>query len=445
MSGQQGPKQRHHFLPQLYLKGFAADGEVSRLWEFTKGGRFRPGPENRAKYNPALVSIPKKAGMEIDGYALPLPDGSVDHDSYENQLAQLEKPCDEIIRSLRRREPISASDKALLAAYMVLMIRRVPAGRQRIRGLWPEVAGEHIEPIRREFGARYDQALAALTSDEVEDREKLEAARTEVFKLLDERLGNGIPREMELDLLVDPDAMPRVVGMLRSMSWQVFVAPDGKYFVTSDNPVHVRSENGGLNHPSAEVVFPISRDLALVASHHPVREAFKQATSQEVNEINRRVISQADRYVYSPKPDEWIHRVLAKREHRLGWLYWFEDAERPGATLRGPVRATRVRLYAAGSRSSKCSSNHAGARRRSSGSSRTSAGSGASSAETTMPASMTHPYTTYRRTTARPAASSNSSALRRRRARLRAPSITRRPRSAAVVVGGAPGCDGDAG
>jgi hypothetical protein len=105
------------------------------------------------------------------------------------------------------------------------------------------------------------------------------------------------------------------------MKWRFFTAPSGHGFLTGDNPVFY-FKSLGLGHAASEVSFPISTEVALVASwveNH--REGFFEAPSQVVKELNRRTASFASELVYFWRPESWVVSLLDKTEHRFNSIH----------------------------------------------------------------------------------------------------------------------------
>src|SRR5258708_3524036 len=119
-------KYNHHFLPRLYLKGFACEDDLSHVWEYRRLRDYSPGSNNRQKYNPVRISL-AKAGAALGEYAYIRPDGTTDFNSYENALEKLEKPADVVFNKIRNFQALTESDREIFAQYMALMTRRVPA------------------------------------------------------------------------------------------------------------------------------------------------------------------------------------------------------------------------------------------------------------------------------------------------------------------------------
>jgi len=318
-------KHIHHHTPKKYLRGFTLSGEKSLIWEFAREGpAFDPGPK-RGRNNPALTSVEKYAGAELDGYACPNPDGTMDYNSYEDTLARIEHRSDRIFDKLRNHEMITPQEKEEFTNYVALTLRRGPARRIVTKELWPKVVEEVERNQLQDLLLGFDALIAEADLNDAERLGRLRARRDSVVEQIESYKNNGMPRKMELDTLVGSE-MKRVRRAIGSMNWQFFEAPKDKYFLTSDNPVHFFKGGIGLRMPYSELVFPISSRLALVGSYRNVREGFVPANGQAVNEINRRVVSQAAMYAYGCSSSSWVLKLLRKTCPRFELLYPYDDA-----------------------------------------------------------------------------------------------------------------------
>jgi hypothetical protein len=105
------------------------------------------------------------------------------------------------------------------------------------------------------------------------------------------------------DLLFHAEAMK---SELVPRSWQVWEAPSGSEFVTSDNPVvtFVRLREDlwhpgyGTRRPGVVVALPLATTACLIIGLDDKPE-FKTVDSASVNRMNEVVISSCDRFVYS--------------------------------------------------------------------------------------------------------------------------------------------------
>jgi hypothetical protein len=308
-------KLNQHFLPRFYLKGFASESDTSHIWEYQRGRAYVPGKNNRDKYNPVFVSL-RKAGAAIGEYAYPRPDGTVDFNSYEDALEQLEKPANTVFDKIRNLESIDSSDRDIFAAYMATMTRRVPARKELLKTQFPLVLEEEWLRITGDLENAISQVDPADQGRIDELTTRLDACRL----IIDEYRRSGMPREMELKTIVE-STMPRVQKAMMSMSWQFLVAPEDYRFVTSDNPVHTFKGGVGFSKPYSELTFPVSARVALLGTYRKVQEGYVNVRPQILKEINRRVIANASMYVYSPSKERWILTVMGKRFHRFNLIY----------------------------------------------------------------------------------------------------------------------------
>jgi hypothetical protein len=112
-----------------------------------------------------------------------------------------------------------------------------------------------------------------------------------------------------------------LIDKIVSMRWQFFIAPSGHPFLTGDNPVHF-PQKLGLKHIKAELSFPISSEVTLVASWQMGRvENFVKATPEIVKKINRRIVGNASREIYFCECHEWAANLLNRSPHEYRPIY----------------------------------------------------------------------------------------------------------------------------
>ena len=81
----------------------------------------------------------------------------------------------------------------------------------------------------------------------------------------------------------------------------------------------------GLEGEEAELVFPISSDLALHGSWQPSKLNEKQLTKapqQLVKEFNRRIANTANRFLFYRQKAEWIRTLAQKTDPYLSKIIW---------------------------------------------------------------------------------------------------------------------------
>ncbi len=308
-------KYNQHFLPRLYLKGFACEADSSHIWEYRRLRDYSPGLNNRRKYNPVRIPL-SKAGAALGEYAYTRTDGTTDFNTYENALEQLEKPANVVFEKIRNQQTITDSDRQVFAKYMTLMTRRVPARKDLVADQFPSV----VEAEKANLEDLFANALSRVDPSDEETIAVLQNNLADGRTLLDSYKCNGMPREMELRTIVEAD-MPDVRAAILRMTWQLFVASDDDRFVTGDNPVHSLKGGVGFTKPYSELTFPVSSRVVLIGSFRNVRPGYVPAKSELVKEVNRRLIATAKTFAYSSRNPKWIVTIMKKNFHRFNLFY----------------------------------------------------------------------------------------------------------------------------
>lgn len=278
-------KPNHHEIPKHYLRGFCEPDKMF-LWVFRRDRPFCPG-KTRRTYNPFRTGLPSIA-LRPDGYAARKTDGKT-HYEYENALQKIELQATTVINKIRASERISIIEKESLAEYILLMAKRRTSRDVKILPLVEKAKSELIETAQSEMRMAALEGQSAITS---EIRDKIDYLESE---------GNTyfLRESMVKDTGVVQKELTRHL-------WEFVKAPPGDYFVTSDNPV----VNEGLR---TYLIFPVSQNVVLSYANNGKDLAYRQATPEEVFKLNAYIISQAEKEIYSPNPDEWIHKRWAER------------------------------------------------------------------------------------------------------------------------------------
>jgi hypothetical protein len=298
-------KHNHHVLPKLYLKGFVIKKDEPFIWVYQRGQQYNPGSDqynhhDKNRKNPYLDTT-TNAGAELDFFADPQKDGDVDFDTFENVLESLEKPANTIFQKLRAHQPITFEEKCIFSRYIILMQTRVWAGREQIKELLPKTIADS-KPSKEFFQKTNSPDTLELKAQWKEKAEEL-GSLPDYHINLHNRIA-----------AIAPDSFR--VQALQRMTWTFYVAPDSRAFLTGDNPVFI-PKNNGLGKNNSELSFPISTDVALIASWDKRRkEGFEEAQSQIVKEINHRTVGQASTIYFSQNQD-WVVTMLNKGDY--GW------------------------------------------------------------------------------------------------------------------------------
>jgi uncharacterized protein DUF4238 len=287
------PKRNHHIVPELYLKGFVIKNDEPFIWVYKRGEPYNPG-NGKITNNPYKDSI-RNAGAEKDFYADPKEGSVKDFETFENILESLEKPANPIFQKLRARQMISNEEKCLFSHYIILMHRRVRSGREKVKN---QLSKHPYEPSK-----------ALFQKTNLPDTPETRAELKKVSDNLAQKEGFEIQAHNRITAAV-PDSF--LIEVLQKMTWSFYVAPMPHTFVTSDNPVFI-SEKFGLGKNISELSFPISADIALIASWNRfLKEEFSEAKPQLLKELNRRTINAASQHVYFSKNPEWVKSILDK-------------------------------------------------------------------------------------------------------------------------------------
>jgi hypothetical protein len=293
------PKREHHVLPELYLRGFMIKGDTPFIWTYKRGELYNPGI-GKITNNPYKISV--KAKHVKDFYAYPEKGGHKDFDTYENFLESLEKPANPIFQKLRAFRPISAEEKRMFTLYIVQMFRRVPAYRKNMKEMLVKTAPNYVP---------------RNVPKEIRDNLSMSEMRQVVQEISQE---DGVEIQSQLkSFTTAKDSI--LIDKIFGMRWQFFIAPSGHPFLTGDNPIHF-PQKLGLKHIKAELSFPISSEVTLVASWQMGRdEDFANATPEIVRMINRRIGGNASHEIYFCESHEWAANLLNRGGYEYRPIY----------------------------------------------------------------------------------------------------------------------------
>ena len=99
------------------------------------------------------------------------------------------------------------------------------------------------------------------------------------------------------------------------MTWRFLVSKTSG-FLTGDNPIFYPKDIG-LKDIAAELSFPISKDVALLATWAADKDCqFLPAKKNAIKEINRRTVSFALKYVFYHRCEQWIINLVNKGKIR---------------------------------------------------------------------------------------------------------------------------------
>lgn len=277
-----------HYIPQHYLRGFASSND-RMIWTYEKNGTIK------------FSSYTKNTGHENNYYS----------PEVEMYLAnQIEAPANKVIDKIRSRKNLTEEDKTNLATYMVVMLKRVPQSKIRMKEMAPGVAQKQEE--------KCDQEITKLINEHPDKTELLEKRRAEIKQNL-EKYSKNPPKDFWISL-ISPERSSNVINILQQMTWHFLTFNEYPAFLTCDNPVFYFKWMG-IGKSESEVTFPISSDIVLWATwRKDIEEKYSEINKQALKEINRRTATNATRFVYHARDESWIPKFIAKKNHGLNRL-----------------------------------------------------------------------------------------------------------------------------
>ena len=279
----------HHYIPQYYLRHFGTLKDHNYIWMYDKSTKeFKHLPIRNVAQS-----------------------GNFYKEEDECTLNEyIESPAKDPLDKLRNRQLIDIQDRKAITRYLESMIKRVPHTRRKILKIIPQAKDIVLNKIKEkpeEWAPMFN-----LTQKQVIDK-------TNEF----DRKFDNESLSIKNDMVRRQWSSEDVLDLIFSMTWRIIKADDSHHFLTSDNPVFF-DETCGLKHREAEVSFPLASDTTLHGSWQGPRKGllFVQAKPPLVKEINRRVASVAERFIFYYQKAEWISTVSQKRRPRLSQIRW---------------------------------------------------------------------------------------------------------------------------
>jgi Protein of unknown function (DUF4238) len=268
----------HQYLPQVYLRRFTRRENRKLLWEYDK------------TTGTVSESTPKKSGCEDRFHAFKKQDGSLDTESIENHLGQIETQLDSVYEAVRMRRPLTKEEWAGFLAFAGSMSVRVPAFINNLH--------------------RFTNKLYSFVFDIVKTNPK--------FRTKPEQLGVSaaaldnieVTADRDVPLLLSLGSMETPIRLFSRMNWQFLLATAPDYFITGDVPVFhcapAREKSvfpPGLADQDIKVTFPQSRTICAFGKWQLTEGLYRQVNARSVEVINARTAAVAKRYLYGPRKD----------------------------------------------------------------------------------------------------------------------------------------------
>ncbi len=267
--------KRHHYLPEMYLKGFSHDAKKVALYDL----------ETKKGYETSITNV----GVVHDLYTI------IDAQKEKNRSVDrllfsdhIETPAAEAIRKINNQILISDEEKVHLSFFIGFIANRMPSRREAVEEL---IKGYANAIIRQKFGTLEDTVASISKQDQDVDLE--EARELHAFATSSNYVIKPNNAEFIKTLIVLGVDLSKKIY---SMSWTAYFAPKGTSFITSDNPFMFASEAATLtegavfnNYPNARCVFPLSRFVMLEMKQtaNPTAFGIHVITRQSVREFNK--------------------------------------------------------------------------------------------------------------------------------------------------------------
>jgi hypothetical protein len=280
-----------HWVPRKYLAGFASSSEATHIWMYDK--------KNGSWHHPAI----SKAVQDPDYF---------DPETESELATSVEAPAHRVLEKVRKRESISEDEREALAVYIGVMVMRVPRARRR--------ASELVEPSLREVLEKIREQMRSEVSSP--EDESLFEDRLKTLERIGRTYADDPPPEVVAKIR-SPWPSDEMLGAVRDMAWR-FVSTEGpSYFLTSDNPAYF-FEGLGLGTPRAELTFPLSSELALLGSWQGQKRSTTSLVAKHalVKEVNRRVASGAERFVFYRGRERWVETITQRSNPYLSRIVW---------------------------------------------------------------------------------------------------------------------------
>lgn len=289
--------QNHHFVPQLYLRGFLDATLVARgrhqLW------RYRPGEKPVAKG-------PKGVAKEFMFYATPETPGH--ENDTEVVLAKIEETAAPHLQKLRDGDVgLSAQERSELASFIAVSLTRTAAYREMINATTIGVFRLGTQKLLATEG-EFDRVLDATCAEMGISRSAVDT------KAIRKQLAGIVSKQVEVTqsskAWTVKEAFEHAMEhapIFERLKWVLMEAPDGQAFITSDNPVLIVDpyvikgpRRARFVYSSAmNLFFPVSSRFHLVGLLGPTADLKRLVRPEVVAGMNENQMRHAQKEIYT--------------------------------------------------------------------------------------------------------------------------------------------------
>jgi hypothetical protein len=245
--------KRHHYLPQMYLRGFAA-GE--RIWVYDRV---------RSEYREQGLA---DTAVQKDYYTIIEASGAKNRD-LERILADIEGKAAEAIRLADQQSPLTEEQRAAIAVFVALLKVRTP----NFEKSFADAQDQLLRKILKGTMNSEERIAASIAAYERDKGKKLALPPKELLDFFQRGQFSIEPhRNQTVAMMIELSS--EFALLLAQMDWVFAHAPDGSEFITSDVPFGIIRPRDwkpgffsgvGILTPGAVKSIPLTRTTMLLA------------------------------------------------------------------------------------------------------------------------------------------------------------------------------------
>jgi hypothetical protein len=255
----------------------------------------------------------KDIAIQKHYYSFITQEGNRDSEAFENFLAFIENRVAPVFKKIKKEEIITEEERIWFAIFLASLITRVPNFRESIE----ESSAEVIRRINLKMASDTEGFKAMIRGLENETGNKVSLPIEDLQKFI---------LQGKYKIKVDPQFSLTMMTMINDfgpifhkMNWTIFVSDDHR-FVTSDNPLFYddpthdpRSPVGvGLLSKNIRLTFPVTKELALLATWSRGKDFYSKATNRFVRTVNRRTVQSASKFIFSSEKSAGLNDLVQK-------------------------------------------------------------------------------------------------------------------------------------
>lgn len=278
---------KHHFVPQFYLRGWAAnDGRIPFCMRANSGALVTGSvmPDATAFENSlySFEKVPKEKRQEVEKKFF---------------AEKVDSRAAPVMAKLLRNEPLTQEERIDWAVFLIASRLRIPEIVKNLKKSAPDELRKNLVYTPEE--------LESLKGDLGDDPPTLLEWTEKTFVGLIDNSG----MMMLPSIITDPEHIDR---FLKLTWWVRDVRTSSVSLLTADRPVWVW---GGINSPVLTMALPLSpTKLFLATRSKETREASERWSDNRLARLaNESLVRQADRFVYGDAVSAFVGKHLRMR------------------------------------------------------------------------------------------------------------------------------------